>query len=62
MSARDRSREPALTDRHPQRRCAWAGDLLMRTYHDEEWAVPERDPRALSVTALLEAEFICVAT
>jgi DNA-3-methyladenine glycosylase I len=29
-------------------RCAWAGnDPLMRAYHDEEWAVPERDPRAL---------------
>jgi DNA-3-methyladenine glycosylase I len=29
-------------------RCAWAGsDPLMRAYHDEEWGVPERDPRAL---------------
>ena len=29
-------------------RCAWAGDAaLMQAYHDEEWGVPERDPRAL---------------
>jgi DNA-3-methyladenine glycosylase I len=29
-------------------RCAWAAnDPLMRAYHDEEWGVPERDPRAL---------------
>ena len=29
-------------------RCAWAGsDPLMQAYHDEEWGVPERDPRAL---------------
>jgi DNA-3-methyladenine glycosylase I len=29
--------------------CAWAppGDPLYRAYHDEEWGVPERDPRAL---------------
>ena len=31
-----------------ENRCAWAGsDSLMRGYHDEEWGVPERDPRAL---------------
>lgn len=30
------------------RRCSWAEpDPLMRAYHDEEWGVPERDPRAL---------------
>jgi DNA-3-methyladenine glycosylase I len=30
------------------KRCAWAGsDPLMQAYHDEEWGVPERDPRAL---------------
>jgi DNA-3-methyladenine glycosylase I len=30
------------------RRCAWAkGDPLLRDYHDAEWGVPERDPRAL---------------
>jgi DNA-3-methyladenine glycosylase I len=29
-------------------RCFWAGgDPLMQAYHDEEWGVPERDPRAL---------------
>ncbi len=29
-------------------RCAWAaGDPLMSAYHDEEWGVPEHDPRAL---------------
>jgi DNA-3-methyladenine glycosylase I len=29
-------------------RCAWAGnDPLMQAYHDEEWGVPECDPRAL---------------
>lgn len=29
--------------------CAWAppDDALYRRYHDEEWGVPERDPRAL---------------
>lgn len=30
------------------KRCAWAeGTPLMQAYHDEEWGVPERDPRAL---------------
>jgi DNA-3-methyladenine glycosylase I len=30
------------------RRCAWCGtDPLYVAYHDEEWGVPERDPRAL---------------
>jgi DNA-3-methyladenine glycosylase I len=29
-------------------RCAWAGsDPMMVAYHDDEWGVPERDPRAL---------------
>jgi len=31
-------------------RCAWrgmAGDPLYEAYHDHEWGVPERDPRAL---------------
>lgn len=29
--------------------CGWApaGDALYRAYHDTEWGVPERDPRAL---------------
>jgi DNA-3-methyladenine glycosylase I len=31
-------------------RCAWKGmqgDPLYEAYHDDEWGVPERDPRAL---------------
>jgi DNA-3-methyladenine glycosylase I len=29
-------------------RCRWAeGDPVMEAYHDAEWGVPERDPRAL---------------
>ena len=29
-------------------RCAWCGtDPLYVAYHDTEWGVPERDPRAL---------------
>jgi DNA-3-methyladenine glycosylase I len=44
-----------MTDRHAHRRCAWAGDdPLMRAYHDEEWGVPERDPRALWEMLMLE--------
>jgi DNA-3-methyladenine glycosylase I len=36
-------------------RCAWAeGDPLMRAYHDEEWGVPQRDPRLLWETLMLE--------
>jgi len=36
-------------------RCGWAeGDPLMRAYHDTEWGVPERDPRALWETLMLE--------
>src|SRR5450755_1906186 len=32
----------------PRHRCAWAGsDPLMQAYHDAEWGVVERDPRAL---------------
>jgi DNA-3-methyladenine glycosylase I len=37
------------------RRCAWAeGDSLMRAYHDEEWGVPQRDPRMLWEMLMLE--------
>ncbi len=37
------------------RRCAWAeSDPLMRVYHDEEWGVPERDPRALWEKLMLD--------
>src|SRR5271167_1937633 len=36
-------------------RCAWAqDDALMRTYHDEEWGVPERDSRMLWEMLMLE--------
>lgn len=32
----------------PDHRCAWCGtDPLYVAYHDGEWGVPERDPRAL---------------
>jgi DNA-3-methyladenine glycosylase I len=38
----------------PQR-CSWAeSDPLMRAYHDEEWGVPERDPRALWEKLMLD--------
>jgi DNA-3-methyladenine glycosylase I len=38
----------------PQR-CPWAeSDPLMRAYHDEEWGVPERDPRALWEKLILD--------
>ena len=36
-------------------RCAWAeNDPLMRTYHDEEWGVPEYDSRALWEKLMLD--------
>ena len=36
-------------------RCGWAAsDPLMRAYHDEEWGVPERDPRALWEKLMLD--------
>jgi DNA-3-methyladenine glycosylase I len=36
-------------------RCAWAvRDPLERSYHDTEWGVPERDPRALWECLMLE--------
>jgi DNA-3-methyladenine glycosylase I len=39
----------------PARRCAWAGDdPLMIAYHDEEWGVPEREPRALWEKLMLD--------
>jgi DNA-3-methyladenine glycosylase I len=38
-----------------QRRCAWANsDRLMRTYHDDEWGVPQHDPRVLWEMLMLE--------
>jgi DNA-3-methyladenine glycosylase I len=37
------------------RRCAWAeGDPLMRSYHDEEWGVPQHDSRMLWEMLMLE--------
>jgi DNA-3-methyladenine glycosylase I len=44
-----------MTNRQAPRRCAWAGDdPLMQTYHDQEWGVPEHDPRALWEMLMLE--------
>jgi DNA-3-methyladenine glycosylase I len=44
-----------MTNRDAHRRCVWAGDdPLMQTYHDREWGVPERDPRALWEMLMLE--------
>jgi DNA-3-methyladenine glycosylase I len=44
-----------VIDRHAHRRCVWAGgDPVMQTYHDEEWGVPEHDPRALWEMLMLE--------
>jgi len=44
-----------MTDRPERRRCKWATvDALMEAYHDAEWGVPERDPRALWEMLILE--------
>ena len=46
IDSKDRA-TPALT-RADLSRCRWAqGDPLLAAYHDAEWGVPERDPRAL---------------
>ena len=38
-----------------QDRCPWCGtDPLYVAYHDEEWGIPERDPRALWEKLMLE--------
>jgi len=38
-----------------KQRCAWAeSDPLLRTYHDEEWGVPQYDSRALWEMLMLE--------
>jgi DNA-3-methyladenine glycosylase I len=38
-----------------KKRCAWAGsDPLYIAYHDEEWGVPQRDPRMLWEMLMLE--------
>jgi DNA-3-methyladenine glycosylase I len=45
-----------MTDVHAHHRCAWAdSDPLMPAYHDEEWGVPERDPRALWEKLMLDS-------
>lgn len=45
----------AVTGLHTCQRCTWAGtDPLMQAYHDEEWGVPEHDPRVLWETLMLE--------
>ena len=42
-------------DDHTHHRCGWAeGDPLMRAYHDEEWGVPQHDPRMLWEMLMLE--------
>ena len=44
-----------MSQSRSDRRCAWAGhDLLMQAYHDEEWGVPEHDPRALWEKLMLD--------
>ena len=44
-----------MADMTEHRRCAWAeSDALMRAYHDEEWGVPQRDPRMLWEMLMLE--------
>ncbi len=36
-------------------RCAWSeSDPLLRTYHDEEWGVPQHDSRMLWEMLMLE--------
>ena len=40
---------------NPKVRCAWSvGDPAMEAYHDAEWGVPIRDPRALWEMLILE--------
>ena len=42
-------------DTHAHHRCGWAqSDPLMRAYHDEEWGVPQNDPRMLWEMLMLE--------
>jgi len=46
------SPSPAIT---AEDRCPWCGsDPLYVAYHDEEWGVPERDPRALWEKLILD--------
>jgi DNA-3-methyladenine glycosylase I len=42
-----------MIDQH--QRCSWSeSDALMRAYHDEEWGVPQDDPRMLWEMLMLE--------
>jgi len=44
-----------MTDSHAEGRCGWCGtDPLYVAYHDAEWGVPERDPRALWEKLILD--------
>ncbi len=44
-----------MTPRQPLARCHWAeGDPLMAQYHDDEWGVPNHDPRSLWEMLMLE--------
>ena len=36
------------------KRCSWAGDGVMRAYHDTEWGVPQHDDRVLFEFLILE--------
>jgi DNA-3-methyladenine glycosylase I len=43
-----------MDDDH-QQRCRWAvSDSVMRAYHDQEWGVPQHDPRMLWEMLMLE--------
>jgi len=44
-----------MTKAETPQRCAWAGsDPLMCAYHDQEWGVPQHDPRMLWEMLMLE--------
>lgn len=44
-----------MASSRPRQRCPWAnGDPLMTAYHDDEWGVPQRDPRMLWEMLMLE--------
>jgi DNA-3-methyladenine glycosylase I len=44
-----------MTKAQTLQRCSWAeGDPLMGAYHDQEWGVPQRDPRMLWEMLMLE--------
>ncbi len=54
MRIANAGRADAITARH-LKRCAWAdSDPPMQAYHDEEWGVPQHDPRALWEMLMLE--------